>query len=84
MIIVIGDDLEDGFVVNNYLSFGIKIIVDGKLKIVMDRGFSKYFSNFNVIDVFVFKWSNESELEYYDRVNNMGRYYKKGYIIVEE
>ena len=33
-----GDDLEDGFVANNHLSFGTKIIVDGKLKTVMDRG----------------------------------------------
>ena len=79
-----GDDLEDGFVANNHLSFGTKIIVDGKLKTVMDRGSSKYFSNSNAIDVFVPKWSNESESECYDRVNNMGRHYKKGYIIVEE
>ena len=75
---------ENGYGANNHLSFGTKIIVDGKLKTVMDRGSSKYFSNSNAIDVFVPKWSNESESEYYDRVNNMGRHYKKGYIIVEE
>lgn len=83
VVIVIGEKLRYGFVVNNYFKFGIKILVDGNLKVVKDRGFNKYFGNFNVIDVFVLRIKGESDYKYYKRVNNMGRYYKEGYIIVE-
>ncbi|EMJ6828847.1 hypothetical protein M3F36_016680 [Clostridioides difficile] len=78
-----GEKLQYGFVANNHLKFGTKILVDGNLKVVKDRGSNKYFGNSNAIDVFVPKLEGESDYKYYKRVNNMGRHYKEGYIIVE-
>ncbi|MDI0267850.1 hypothetical protein QIW52_17810 [Clostridioides difficile] len=78
-----GEKLKYGFVANNHLNFGTKILVDGNLKVVKDRGSNKYFSNSNAIDVFVPRLDGESDYKYYKRVNNMGRHYKEGYIIVE-
>ncbi len=79
-----GENLRYGFVANNHLKFGTKILVDGNLKVVKDRGSNKYFSNSNAIDVFVPRLDRESDYKYYKRVNNMGRHYKEGYIIIEE
>ncbi|MCC0764739.1 hypothetical protein IR151_17230 [Clostridioides sp. ES-S-0006-03] len=79
-----GEKLQYGFVANNHLKFGTKILVDGNLKVVKDRGSNKYFGNSNAIDVFVPRLNKESDSKYYKRVNNMGRHYKEGYIIVED
>ncbi|ENY8630153.1 hypothetical protein NMJ53_012620 [Clostridioides difficile] len=48
-----GEKLQYGFVANNHLKFGTKILVDENLKVVKDRGSNKYFGNSNAIDVFV-------------------------------
>lgn len=79
-----GERLRYGFVANNHLKFETKILVDENLKMVKDRGSNKYFSNSNAIDVFVPRLDGENDYKYYKRVNNMGRHYKEGYIIVED
>ncbi|MCC0682504.1 hypothetical protein IC218_19875 [Clostridioides sp. ES-S-0005-03] len=79
-----GENLQYGFVANNHLKFGTKILVDGNLKVVKDRGSNRYFGTSNAIDVFVPRLDRESDYKYYKRVNNMGRHYQEGYIIIEE
>lgn len=60
-----GEKLRYGFVANNHLKFGTKILVDGNLKVVKDRGSNKYFGNSNAIDVFVPRIKGESDYKYY-------------------
>ena len=77
-----GKTLEGGMIANNFLEFGTKVYIEGLgLKTVEDRGSKKYFNAINKIDVFVPRNNNESDSEYYKRVNNLGRKNIDGYIL---
>ena len=71
-----------GTVADNQLPYGTKIYIKGwGIFTVRDRGSSKYFSNKNELDVFIPREQGETNEEYYNRVNNMGRVVSKGYLI---
>lgn len=77
-----GEVLEDGVIANNFLDFGTKVYIEGLgVKTVKDRGSKKYFYDVSKIDVFVPRNNNESDYEYYERVNSMGRKKVNGYIL---
>lgn len=79
-----GKTLKDGMIANNHLDFGTNVYIAGEgMKVVEDRGNSKYFSTVAACDVFVPRISGENDAEYYNRVNAKGRHYKQAYIIKE-
>lgn len=76
-----GDKLRTGHVANNQLPFGTNIYIEGHgVKVVKDRGAKSYFNRVNRVDVYVPKNAGESDTEYFNRVNAMGRVKKKGVI----
>lgn len=76
-----GKTLHTGMIANNFLPFGTKVYLEGYgMKTVEDRGSKKYFNTVHKIDVFVPRYSGESEGAYYRRVNNMGRKTVTGYL----
>lgn len=79
-----GKTLKDGMIANNHLDFGTNVYIAGEgMKVVEDRGNSKYFSTVAACDVFIPRISGENDAEYYNRVNAKGRHYKQAYIIKE-
>lgn len=64
--------LKSGVVASNYYPIGTKIEINGKIYTVEDRGGSE-FNSPNRLDVLVERNYGESDSEYYERVNNMGR-----------
>lgn len=79
-----GKTLQNGMIANNYLDFGTNVYIEGEgMKVVEDRGNSKYFSTVAACDVFVPRISGENNAEYFNRVNAKGRHYKQAYIIKE-
>ena len=77
-----GEKLSNGMVANNILDIGTKIYIEGLgIKTINDRGSNKYFSKINQVDVFIPRLKNESDLDYYKRVNNLGRKELEGYIL---
>lgn len=64
--------LRNGVVASNYYTVGTKIEINGKIYTVEDRGGSE-FNSPNRLDVLVERNYGESDSEYYERVNNMGR-----------
>lgn len=77
-----GENLSAGMIANNFLPFNTMVYFEGYgTKRVTDRGSEEYFNAVNKADVFVPRNSGESDGEYYDRVNNMGRKYVTGYIL---
>lgn len=64
--------LRSGIVASNYYPIGTKIEINGKIYTVEDRGGSE-FNSPNRLDVLVERNCGESDSEYYERVNNMGR-----------
>ena len=77
-----GKTLQNGMIANNYLDFGTNVYIEGEgMKVVEDRGNSKYFSTVAACDVFVPRVSGENNTEYFNRVNAKGRHYKQAYII---
>lgn len=69
-------------VASNYYDLGTIIYLDeiGEVK-VADRGGNE-FDNYNRLDVFVPRLEGETDKEYYNRVQKMGRVKKKGYVIL--
>ena len=79
-----GKTLQNGMIANNYLDFGTNVYIEGEgMKVVEDRGNSKYFSTVAACDVFVPRMPGENNTEYFNRVNAKGRHYKQAYIIKE-
>ena len=79
-----GKTLQNGMIANNHLDFGTNVYIEGEgMKVVEDRGNSKYFSTVAACDVFVPRISGENNAEYFNRVNAKGRHYKQAYIIKE-
>ena len=79
-----GKTLQNGMIANNHLDFGTNVYIAGEgMKVVEDRGNSKYFSTVAACDVFVPRVPGESDIEYLNRVNAKGRHYKQAYIIKE-
>lgn len=79
-----GKTLQNGMIANNHLDFGTNVYIEGEgMKVVEDRGNSKYFSTVAACDVFVPRVSGENNTEYFNRVNAKGRHYKQAYIIKE-
>lgn len=79
-----GKTLQNGMIANNHLDFGTNVYIEGEgMKVVEDRGNSKYFSTVTACDVFVPRVSGENNTEYFNRVNAKGRHYKQAYIIKE-
>ena len=77
-----GKPLVSGDVADNYLSYGTQIHLDGiGIVTARDVGSPVYFKNKYTLDVFVPREDGESNQQYYDRVNSMGRRVVKGYII---
>jgi hypothetical protein len=79
-----GKTLQNGMIANNHLDFGTNVYIEGEgMKVVEDRGNSKYFSTVAACDVFVPRVPGENNTEYFNRVNAKGRHYKQAYIIKE-
>ena len=79
-----GKTLQNGMIANNHLDFGTNVYIEGEgMKVVEDRGNSKYFSTVAACDVFVPMVPGENNTEYFNRVNAKGRHYKQAYIIKE-
>ena len=79
-----GTTLQNGMIANNHLDFGTNVYIEGEgMKVVEDRGNSKYFSTVAACDVFVPRIPGENNTEYFNRVNAKGRHYKQAYIIKE-
>ena len=79
-----GKTLQNGMIANNHLDFGTNVYIEGEgMKVVEDRGNSKYFSTVAACDVFVPRIPGENNTEYFNRVNAKGRHYKQAYIIKE-
>ena len=79
-----GKTLQNGMIANNHLDFGTNVYIEGEgMKVVEDRGNSKYFSTVAACDVFVPRIPGENDTVYYNRVNAKGRHYKQAYIIKE-
>ena len=80
-----GERLTDGMIANNILELGTQIYFpELGLKTVSDRGSAKYFSKLDAVDVFVPRNKNESDADYYKRVNTLGRHTVTGYILMED
>lgn len=65
-------ELRHGVVASNYYPIGTKIEINGKVFTVEDRGGSE-FNSPHRLDVLIERKSGESDDDYYERVNNMGR-----------
>lgn len=79
-----GGKLYDGIVASNYYKLNTKIQLEGWGTVTVgDRGSDKYFNNDYRLDVYIPKESNESDSQYFKRVNNMGKIKVKGYIFNE-
>jgi 3D (Asp-Asp-Asp) domain-containing protein len=77
-----GKKLQSYMVANNTYSLGTKIYLEGYgEKTVSDRGSNKYFSNSNRLDVYIEREPNESDSQYFNRVNKMGVKKVRGYVI---
>lgn len=77
-----GKPLVYGDVADNFLPYGTKIYLKGLGTFtVRDVGSPVYFTNEYTLDVFIPREAGETNQEYYNRVNNMGRQIVKGYII---
>lgn len=76
-----GNSLQQGGVASNVYDLGTKIYLDGYGEtIVNDRGGSNFNSS-NRLDVFIEREYGESDYEYKQRVNKMGKVTVKGYIV---
>lgn len=79
-----GEILSEGMIANNTYEYDTKIYLEGLgMKYIADRGSKKYFNNDYKLDVFVPREKNETDEEYYKRVNNLGRHKVVGYVIEE-
>ena len=73
--------MEYGVVASNVYSFYTRIYLEGYgTMTVLDRGGSDFNSQ-NRLDVFIPRNSGESNTQYYNRVNAMGRPTTQGYVI---
>ena len=72
--------LRHGVIASNYYPIGTKILIEGTVYTVEDRG-SSNFDGPNRLDVLVERRSGEYDSEYLKRVNNMGRKKVKGRIL---
>lgn len=76
-----GKPLRSGIVANNVIPLHTKIYLDGYGEVeVADRGGSN-FNSPHRLDVFVARWSGETDAQYKQRVLNMGRQTVKGYYV---
>lgn len=66
-----GEQLEQGMVASNHYPQGTKLLIDGLVYTVADRGSSRFDSP-NRLDVFQERWGGESDEQYFSRVNKMG------------
>ena len=73
-------ELRHGVIASNYYPIGTKILIEGTVYTVEDRG-SSSFNSPNRLDVFVERKSGESNSEYAKRVYSMGKKKVKGKII---
>lgn len=72
--------LRHGVVASNYYPIGTKILIDNVVYTVEDRG-SSAFDSPHRLDVLVEKNAGETNSEYLERINNMGRKKTKGKIL---
>ncbi|MBC6695230.1 hypothetical protein H9L25_00360 [Terrisporobacter mayombei] len=76
-----GSALYPGVIANNMYPFDTDIYIEGfGICQVKDRG-GKGLSTYNNFDVYIPRNYGESDLDYYDRVNDMGIKTVKGYIL---
>lgn len=76
-----GSSLYPGVIANNMYPFGTDIYIEGfGVCQVMDRG-GKGLSTYNNFDVYIPRNYGENDLDYYNRVNDMGIKPVKGYIL---
>jgi 3D (Asp-Asp-Asp) domain-containing protein len=74
--------LTPGGVANNIFPLNTKIYLEGYGQVIVnDRGSNKYFNVDNKLDVYIPRKPDESDNEYFRRVNNYGIQKVKGYII---
>ena len=78
-----GKPLEGKIVANNKLPQGTKLLLNGQVYEVADRGSSR-FDNPNRLDVLVERHPGENDDEYLDRVNEKGVDHIEGYILEVE
>lgn len=78
-----GKPLEGNIVANNTLPQGTKLLINGTVYTVADRGSSR-FDNPNRLDVLVERQPGESDSQYLERVNNKGVAHVGGYILEVE
>ncbi|MBY6838651.1 hypothetical protein [Clostridium botulinum] len=77
-----GQKLSRGTVANNSIPQFTQIYLEGYGEVtVSDKGSFKFFNNSYHLDVFIERELNESDKNYFNRVNNMGRQKVKGRII---
>jgi 3D (Asp-Asp-Asp) domain-containing protein len=78
-----GINLNEQTVANNFFPFFTQIYIEGYgLKEVHDTGSPKYFDTKYKFDVYIPKNQNETNSQYYKRVNNMGRKTVQAYLIM--
>lgn len=81
-----GKKISRGMIASpSQLKFGTKIIIEGNEYVVEDRGSSKYIKVNNDgsirLDVYLERLANESDREYYNRIQSKGVRKVKGYIL---
>lgn len=76
----LGEKLEHTMIASNYYKLGTKIKIDGVTYEVRDRGSSR-FNNPKRLDMFIPRNKDESNSEYYKRVNAMGVKRVEGHIV---
>ena len=77
-----GEPLTSETIANNVLPFDTNVYMEGfGLKVVQDRGSEEYFENVRKCDVFVPRMNGESDDDYFQRIDSMGRQQTKGYIL---
>jgi 3D (Asp-Asp-Asp) domain-containing protein len=78
-----GKPLKGNIVANNTLPQGTRLLLNGQVYTVADRGSSR-FNNPNRLDILEERHPGESDKEYLDRVNKKGVDYIDGYILEVE
>lgn len=74
--------LSRGIVANNHYKQYTKLYLEGYGEVtVADKGSNKHFNNDFRLDVFIEREPNESDREYFNRVNSCGKKTVAGYII---
>lgn len=76
-----GNPLEGNIVANNVIPQQTKIVLRDRLVTVADKGAESIFSVKNRLDVLAPRLAGETDQQYLDRVNDIGRVKIEGYIL---